>query len=76
MTNVSISNNERVIITRQEGQNQAQYQRKETNGWETKLRRSYDPGVKCKIVEDIVAAYNDEVRRKKAYNRSKLELYH
>lgn len=59
MKSVQISLTERVIISRHGTDNSAQYQRKETNGWETVHCKCYPGDWKGKIAEDVVGDYKN-----------------
>ncbi|MDQ6477818.1 hypothetical protein [Dyadobacter sp. LHD-138] len=70
--NIPITDVERVVILGRS----AQYQVKdETNGWETKVRKTYEGEWKGNLVEDMKQLYQQEVR-KESYRFSKLEPYH
>jgi beta-lactamase class A len=54
---ISINDTERLVIARSGMQNTVQYQVKETNGWETKLRKAFDGNWKGDIKGEMVKAW-------------------
>lgn len=70
--NIPITEGERVVFLGRS----AQYQVKdETNGWETKVRKTYDGEWKGNLVEDMKELYQQDLR-KQSYQSSKFEPYH
>jgi len=73
---VSISETERIVISKQRESNAVQYQKKHPEtGWKTETRKTFDGDWKGDLVEEMKNAYLSE-QRSKAYLDSKLQPYH
>ena len=75
---IPLTPTERIIITRAGMQNTVQYQVKETDGWETKTRKSYDGSWKGNLVDDMKEHIKSFKKQQKArvYGEQKLKPYH
>lgn len=70
--NIPIADGERVVFLGRSTQYQV---KNETNGWETKVRKTYDGEWKGNLVEDMKELYQQDLR-KQSYQSSKFEPYH
>lgn len=75
MNTISISPTERLVISRNGMQNTVQYQVKETNGWETCYRRSFDGNWKGDIKAEMIKGF-EQHKRYAVYLEGKGEGYH
>jgi len=72
---ILINDTERLVIARSGMQNTVQYQVKETNGWETCFRKSFDGAWKGDIKAEMIRGYQQH-RRHQVYMEGKGGGYH